>query len=76
MTDVIAHIAHPPEVLAWSNAQHVRLLAAIRRGDAALATAIVTEHLNGTVYVVSGLLPTGALDFDPAAAVDSRLEER
>ena len=30
MTDLISHIAHPPEVLAWSNAQHARLLAAIR----------------------------------------------
>jgi GntR family transcriptional repressor for pyruvate dehydrogenase complex len=76
MTDVIAHIAHPPEVLAWSNAQHERLLAAVRRGDAARATQTVTEHLNGTVHVVSGLLPGGALDFDPAAAVDSRPEER
>jgi GntR family transcriptional repressor for pyruvate dehydrogenase complex len=76
MTDVIAHIAHPPEVLAWSNAQHERLLAAVRRGDAARATTIVTEHLNGTVHVVSGLLPGGALDFKPMAAIDSRLEER
>ena len=59
MTDVIAHIAHPPEVLAWSNAQHARLLAAVRRGDATLATKLITEHLNGTVHVVAGLLPGG-----------------
>ena len=76
MTDVIAHIAHPPEVLAWSNAQHARLLAAVRRGDATLATKLITEHLNGTVHVVTGLLPGAALDFDPAAAIDSRLKER
>jgi GntR family transcriptional regulator, transcriptional repressor for pyruvate dehydrogenase complex len=76
MTDVISHIAHPPEVLAWSNTQHERLLDAVRRGDAARATQVVTEHLNGTVHVVSGLLPSGALDFNPTAAVDSRLEER
>jgi GntR family transcriptional repressor for pyruvate dehydrogenase complex len=76
MTDVISHIAHPPEVLAWSNAQHERLLAAVRRGDATRAATIITEHLNGTVHVVSGLLPGAALDFDPGAAVDSRLEER
>ena len=25
MTDLISYIAHPPEVLAWSNAQHARL---------------------------------------------------
>ena len=31
MTDLIAYIAHPPEVLASSNAQHRRLLAAVAR---------------------------------------------
>jgi DNA-binding FadR family transcriptional regulator len=76
MTDVIAHIAHPPEVLAWSNAQHARLLTAVRRGEATLATTLITEHLNGTVHVVTGLLPGAALDFDPGAAIDSRLKER
>ena len=30
MTDVISHIAHPPEVLAWSNAQHARLVDCLR----------------------------------------------
>jgi len=61
MTDVIAHIAHPREVLAWSNAQHAELLAAVRDGDAARATRIATEHLMGTVHVVAGLLPPGGL---------------
>src|ERR1700761_3374802 len=37
MTDLIAYIAHPPEVLASSNAQHRRLLSAIREGDATRA---------------------------------------
>jgi GntR family transcriptional repressor for pyruvate dehydrogenase complex len=73
MTDVISHIAHPPEVLAWSNAQHERLLAAVRRRDATLAAKLITEHLNGTVHVLSGLLPSAALDFKPIAAIDSRL---
>jgi DNA-binding FadR family transcriptional regulator len=76
MSDLIHHIAHPPEVLAWSNAQHERLLSAVRRRDAAGATQLITEHLNGTVHVVSGLLPGGSLDFDPTTAIDSRLEER
>lgn len=57
MTDLIAHIAHPPEVLAWSNAQHAKLLEAVRDRDAALATKIVTEHLRGTEHVLAGLLP-------------------
>ena len=34
MTDLIAYIAHPPEVLASSNAQHRQLLAAVRERDA------------------------------------------
>ena len=33
MTDLISYIAHPPEVLAWSNAQHARLLDRLRRRD-------------------------------------------
>ena len=31
MTDLISHIAHPPEVLAWSNAQHARLVDCLER---------------------------------------------
>ena len=57
MTDLIAHIAHPAEVLANANAQHARLLTAIRAGDAALATSVMTEHLSGTEHVLAGLLP-------------------
>ena len=34
MTDLIAYIAHPPQVLSSSNAQHRRLLAAVRERDA------------------------------------------
>ncbi len=59
MTDLIAHIAHPPEVLAWANAQHERLLAAIHDRDAAQAVAVMTEHLRGTEHVLAGLLPGG-----------------
>jgi len=57
MSDLIAFIAHPAEVLTWSNAQHARLLEAIRAGDVALATRTVTEHLHGTEHVLAGLLP-------------------
>ncbi len=45
MTDLIAYIAHPPEVLASSNAQHRRLLAAVRERDAMRAARAMTEHL-------------------------------
>jgi GntR family transcriptional regulator, transcriptional repressor for pyruvate dehydrogenase complex len=57
MTDLIAHIAHPPEVLDWSNDQHRRLVAALRARDADLATRLIGEHLHGTEHVLAGLLP-------------------
>jgi GntR family transcriptional regulator, transcriptional repressor for pyruvate dehydrogenase complex len=59
MTDLLAHIAHPPEVLASSNAQHRRLLAAVRKGDAMLAARAMNEHLQGTEHILAGLLPGG-----------------
>ena len=78
MTDLIAFIAHPPELLAWSNQQHARLLAAVRRRDAARAMPIMAEHLKGTEHVLAGLLPAAApdpgrtaLDFRPSAAIQS-----
>lgn len=59
MTDLIAYIAHPPQVLASSNAQHRRLLAAVRERDALRAVRAMTEHLQGTEHVLAGLLPGG-----------------
>lgn len=57
MTDLIAYIAHPPQVLASSNTQHRRLLAAVRDRDALRAVQAMTEHLQGTEHVLAGLLP-------------------
>jgi DNA-binding FadR family transcriptional regulator len=59
MTDLIAHIAHPAAVLASSNTQHHRLLAAVREGDAMRATGVMTDHLQGTEHILAGLLPDG-----------------
>ncbi len=59
MTDLISYIAHPPEVLASSNAQHRRLLAAVREGDAMRAAKVMADHLQGTEHVLAGLLPGG-----------------
>jgi GntR family transcriptional repressor for pyruvate dehydrogenase complex len=59
MTDLISHIAHPPEVLASSNAQHRRLLAAVRQGDSMRAAQVMAEHLQGTEHILAGLLPEG-----------------
>jgi len=57
MSNLIAHIAHPPEVLAHSNAQHARLLSAIRAHDVAHVVQVMTEHQQGTEHVLAGLLP-------------------
>ena len=57
MTDLISYIAHPPEVLASSNAQHRRLLAAVREGDSMRAARVMAAHLQGTEHVLAGLLP-------------------
>src|SRR5277367_808429 len=53
MTDLIRYIAHPPEVLASSNAQHRRLLAALRERDAMRAAKVMAEHLHGTEHVLA-----------------------
>ena len=59
MTDLIAYIAHPPEVLGWSNAQHAPAAStAVRERDVGAARcAIMAEHLRGTEHVLAGLLP-------------------
>jgi DNA-binding FadR family transcriptional regulator len=57
MTDLIAHIAHPPEVLAWANQQHRQLLHAVSRGDRDGAARVIGEHLHGTEHILAGLLP-------------------
>jgi DNA-binding FadR family transcriptional regulator len=57
MTDLISYIAHPPEVLAWSNAQHARIVDCIESRDGQLAVQIMTDHLRGTEHVLAGLLP-------------------
>jgi len=57
MTDLIARIAHPAEVLAQSNEQHRRLVKALRKGDGGRAVRITREHLEGTEHILAGLLP-------------------
>ena len=57
MTDLISYIAHPPEVLAWSNAQHARLVDCLEQRDSALAMRMMADHLRGTEHVLAALLP-------------------
>jgi DNA-binding FadR family transcriptional regulator len=57
MSDLIAFIAHPPELLAWSNDQHRRIAAAIRARESGAAMRLMADHLLGTEHVLAGLLP-------------------
>jgi GntR family transcriptional regulator, transcriptional repressor for pyruvate dehydrogenase complex len=57
MSELIGHIAHPPQVLEQSNAQHAKLLALLERRDAGRAARLVREHLRGTERVLAGLMP-------------------
>ena len=57
MSDLIHFIAHPPELLAWSNQQHARMLAAVRKREPDRVVHTMLEHLKGTEHVLSGLLP-------------------
>ena len=57
MSDLIALIAHPPEVLARSNEQHAKLVKALRKGDGVRAVKQMREHTEGTEHILAGLLP-------------------
>ena len=57
MSDLIARIAHPREVLSSSNRQHRGLVAALRRGDSAGAVRLARQHIEGTEHILAGLLP-------------------
>ena len=57
MSDLIALIAHPPEVLVQSNEQHTRLVKALRKGDGTRAVRLMREHTEGTEHILAGLLP-------------------
>jgi GntR family transcriptional regulator, transcriptional repressor for pyruvate dehydrogenase complex len=57
MSELIALIAHPEEVLARSNDQHRDLVSALASRDAATATTIVRAHLVGTEHILVGLMP-------------------
>jgi GntR family transcriptional regulator, transcriptional repressor for pyruvate dehydrogenase complex len=56
VTELIAHIAHPPQVLRHSNADHARLIEALARHDSARAVRVLRMHLDGTEHILSGLM--------------------
>ncbi len=56
MSDLIARIAHPEEVLTRSNAQHRKLVAHLREGDGPAAAALIRTHIRGTEHILAGLV--------------------
>jgi GntR family transcriptional regulator, L-lactate dehydrogenase operon regulator len=57
MSDLIARIAHPEEVLTRANEQHRRLISLLRRRDIGRAVRLMREHMDGTEHILAGLLP-------------------
>jgi DNA-binding GntR family transcriptional regulator len=60
MSELIALIAHPDEVLTHSNAQHRKLIGLLVKRDGAAACLLLREHLAGTEHILEGLMPGGA----------------
>jgi GntR family transcriptional regulator, transcriptional repressor for pyruvate dehydrogenase complex len=61
MSDLIARIAHPEEVLTRSNGQHRRIVTLLRRRDTGNAVRLMREHLEGTEHILAGLMPDRSL---------------
>jgi GntR family transcriptional regulator, transcriptional repressor for pyruvate dehydrogenase complex len=59
LSELIAHIAHPPEVLEHSNAEHARMIDAFAHRDTRRAVRLLRRHLDGTEHILAGLLPPG-----------------
>jgi DNA-binding FadR family transcriptional regulator len=56
VSDLIALIAHPEQVLTHSNAQHRRLVTLLRRHQGAPAVRLMREHIEGTEHILAGLI--------------------
>jgi GntR family transcriptional repressor for pyruvate dehydrogenase complex len=56
VSDLIARIPHPHEVLTRSNAQHGRLVGCLRKKDGAAAVQLIREHIRGTEHILAGLM--------------------
>jgi DNA-binding GntR family transcriptional regulator len=56
MSDLIARIAHPEQVLTHSNAQHRRLVALLRKRNGPRSVKLMREHIEGTEHILAGLI--------------------
>src|ERR687888_754395 len=57
MSELIALIPHPEEVLTHSNAQHRRLVSLLRKRASGGAVELLRVHLAGTEHILEGLMP-------------------
>jgi GntR family transcriptional regulator, transcriptional repressor for pyruvate dehydrogenase complex len=57
VTELIAHIAHPAQVLTHSNAEHSRLIDALEAHDVRRSVQILRRHLEETEHILAGLMP-------------------
>jgi GntR family transcriptional repressor for pyruvate dehydrogenase complex len=57
VSELIAHIAHPAEVLTHANAEHARIADALEARDVAAAVELLRRHLEGTQHILEGLRP-------------------
>jgi DNA-binding FadR family transcriptional regulator len=60
VAELIAYIAHPPEVLAHSNLEHAKIVDAWGRGEGTRGVTLLRRHLEGTEHILGGLFPAGA----------------
>jgi GntR family transcriptional regulator, transcriptional repressor for pyruvate dehydrogenase complex len=56
VSDLIAMIPHPDQVLTHSNAQHGRLVRLLRKRDRRRAVMLMREHIEGTEHILAGLI--------------------
>jgi DNA-binding FadR family transcriptional regulator len=57
MSELIALIAHPEQVLTNSNEQHAGIVKLLRLREGAGAARLMREHIEGTEHILAGLLP-------------------
>ena len=56
MSELIARIAHPEEVLMRANDQHRELVRLLRERDAEGAVSVIRRHTRGTEQILAGLV--------------------
>jgi GntR family transcriptional repressor for pyruvate dehydrogenase complex len=57
MSELFAGVAHPPSALEHANAQHRRLVPALRAREGSRAVRLMREHVAGTEHLLAGLMP-------------------